>query len=101
MAAVLDPVTFQVIQSRLSGIVREMQDNIFRTGYSTVVRESQDAGCVLLDADGGVVGEHVIYALHLRCLTEIVRAIKRDFGADIHPGDAFLTNHPYLAGATH
>ncbi len=54
----LNPVTFQVIVSRLSGIVQEMQDNIFRTGYSTIVRESQDASCVLLDAEGNVVGEH-------------------------------------------
>ncbi len=29
----MDPVTFQVIMSRLSGIVQEMQDSIFRTGY--------------------------------------------------------------------
>ena len=38
----LDPITAQVIQNRLSGIVQEMQTNIFRTGYSTIVRESQD-----------------------------------------------------------
>jgi len=99
--ATLNPVTFQVIQSRLSGIVQEMQDNIFRTGYSTVVRESQDAGCVLFDAEGNVVGERVIYALHLRCLGDIIRAIRRDFGDDIQRGDAFLTNDPYFAGVTH
>ena len=58
-------VTFQVIQSRLSGIVQEMQDSIFRTGYSTIIRESQDASCMLLDADGNVVGEHVILPLHV------------------------------------
>lgn len=97
----LNPVTFQVIASRLSGIVQEMQDNIFRTGYSTVVRESQDASCVLLDADGNVVGQHVIFALHLTCLADVVRAVRRDFGDDIGPGDAFLTNHPYLSGVTH
>ena len=61
----VDPVTFQVIVSRLSGIVQEMQDNIFRTGYSTIVRESHDASCLLLDADGEVVGEHAIAALHI------------------------------------
>ena len=97
----LNPVTFQVIQSRLSGIVKEMQDSIFRTGYSTVVRESQDASCVLMDPNGEVIGEHVIVPLHLTCLPEFVRAVRRDFGDDIHPGDAFLSNHPYLAGVTH
>ena len=89
VAAGLNPVTFQVIQSRLSGIVQEMQDNIFRTGYSTVVRESQDAGCVLFDAEGNVVGERVIYALHLRCLGDIIRAsVKKALpGGDVKQGD--------------
>ena len=46
--AAVDAVAFQVIQSRLSGIVQEMQNNVFRTGYSTVIRESQDASCMIL-----------------------------------------------------
>jgi N-methylhydantoinase B len=97
----VDPITFQVVRSRLSGIVQEMQDSIFRTGYSTVIRESQDASCVLLDALGQVVGEHVILPLHLSCLPEVVAAIKAAFRDDIAPGDAFLTNHPYVAGSPH
>lgn len=78
-----------------------MQDNIFRTGYSTIVRESEDASCLLLDADGGVVGEHVIVPLHLACLPEAVRAIRRTFREDIRPGDAFITNDPYLGAVPH
>jgi N-methylhydantoinase B len=97
----IDPVTYQVIASRLSGIVQEMQDSIFRTGYSTIVRESQDASCMLLDADGEVVGEHVVLPLHVAALPEVVRAIRRTFGETIQPGDAFITNHPYDAGVTH
>lgn len=97
----VDPITFGVIAGRLSGIVQEMQDNIFRTGYSTIVRESQDASCMLLDANGDVVGEHVVLPLHVTALPGVVRAIRRDFGDDLHPGDAFITNHPYLADVTH
>jgi len=96
----LDAVTFQVVQSRLSGIVSEMQDSIFRTGYSTIIRESQDASCMLLDAEGNVVGENVVLPLHVSALPEVVRAVRRTFD-DIVPGDAFITNHPYLAGVTH
>ncbi|HEV8022581.1 MAG TPA: hydantoinase B/oxoprolinase family protein [Candidatus Lustribacter sp.] len=96
----MDAVTFEVIQSRLSGIVREMQDSIFRTGYSTIIRESQDASCMLLDAEGNVVGEHVILPLHVAALPEVVRAVRRAFD-DIVAGDAFITNHPYIAGVTH
>jgi N-methylhydantoinase B len=101
MSRTLDPVTFQVIVSRLSGIVQEMQDNIFRTGYSTIVRESHDASCLLLDARGEVVGEHVVAPLHITSLPGVVRAVRRRFGDDIAPGDAFLTNHPFEADVAH
>ena len=97
----VDPVTFQVIVSRLSGIVQDMQLNIFRTGYSTIIRESQDASCMLMDATGEVVGEHVILPLHVGCLPEVCRSILRDFHDDIHPGDVFITNHPYVSGVPH
>ena len=33
----VDPVTYQVILSRLDGIVQEMQYSIYRTGYSTII----------------------------------------------------------------
>jgi len=97
----VDPITFQVLASRLSGIVQEMNDNIFRTGYSTIVRESKDAGCLLLDATGDVVGNYTRASLHITSLPQVVRAIRRDFGEGIRPGDAFITNHPYLADVTH
>ena len=97
----VDPVTFQVISSRLSGIVQEMQDSIFRTGYSTIVRESKDASALLVDANGDVVGEHLVHALHIGCIPDFVRSIKAFFGDDIHPGDAFFTNHPYVGGVPH
>ena len=97
----IDPVTFQVILSRLSGIVQEMQDNIFRTGYSTIVRESKDASALLVDANGDVVGEHLIHALHIGCIPDFVKSILAMFGDEIAPGDAFFTNHPYVGGVPH
>ncbi len=97
----VDPVTLRVIVSRLSGIVQEMQQNIFRTGYSTIVRESHDASCMLMDANGEVVGEHAILPLHVGCMPTVSRAILTAFGSDIHPGDAFITNHPYVSGVPH
>jgi N-methylhydantoinase B len=55
---------------------------------------------MLMDADGEVVGEHVVLPLHVACLPEVVRAIRRTFD-DIAPGDAFITNHPYEGGVPH
>lgn len=97
----LDPVTYQVVLSRLSGIVKEMQDAIFRTGYSTIIRESQDASCLILDVRGDVVGEHVVLPLHVTSLPEALRGVLARFAGDIAPGDAYITNHPYEGGVAH
>lgn len=39
-SASLDPVVIEIIRASLDGIVQEMQNSLFRTGYSTIVRES-------------------------------------------------------------
>ena len=61
----VDPITLQVIQARLAGIVQEMQNSLFRTGYSTIIRESQDASCAILNFRGDVVAQHVVLPLHM------------------------------------
>jgi N-methylhydantoinase B len=97
-----DPITLQVIQSYLAAVAREMQTNIFRTGYSTAVRESQDASCALLDPEGNVVGEHVVLPLHMGTFPVVVRRILEAYPpAELREGDAFITNHPYLCGLPH
>ena len=61
----VDPITLQVIQARLAGIVQEMQNSLFRTGFSTIIRESQDASCAILNTKGEVVAQHVVLPLHM------------------------------------
>jgi N-methylhydantoinase B len=98
----VDPITLQVIQARLAGIVQEMQNSLFRTGYSTIIRESQDASCAILNGCGEVVAQHVVLPLHMGAFPACAAAILKDFSAEeIYPGDAFITNHPYLGGSPH
>ena len=61
----LDAVDLEVVKASLSGIVQEMQNSLFRTGFSTIVRESQDASCALMNAKGEVVAQHVVLPLHI------------------------------------
>src|SRR4026208_2048998 len=111
----VDPVTLQVIQARLAGIVQEMQNSLFRTGYSTIIRESQDASCAILNRQGEVVAQHVVLPLALGVCPAWVRGrrhrapcrpraagILKSYSDDeVHEGDAFITNHPYLGGSPH
>src|SRR5262245_7111821 len=79
-----------------------MQNSLFRTGYSTIIRESQDASCAILNTAGEVVAQHVVLPLHMGAFPACAAAILKAYpAAEIKPGDAFILNHPYLGGSPH
>src|SRR5207253_535149 len=96
----LSVVELEIIKSSLSGIVQEMQTSLFRTGYSTIVRESQDASCAIMNAHGEVIAQHVVLPLHIGSFPACCQAVIRTYD-DIGHGDAFLINHPYEGGSPH
>ena len=96
----IDAVDLEVVKASLSGIVQEMQNSLFRTGFSTIVRESQDASCALMNAKGEVVAQHVVLPLHIGAFPACCAAVLKEFD-DIAEGDAFLINHPYQGGSPH
>jgi N-methylhydantoinase B len=97
----IDAVDLEVVKASLSGIVQEMQNSLFRTGFSTIVRESQDASCALMNAKGEVVAQHVVLPLHIGAFPACCGAVIAEFGDTIAEGDAFLINHPYEGGSPH
>ncbi|MEU6323975.1 hydantoinase B/oxoprolinase family protein [Streptomyces sp. NPDC047009] len=99
--ATIDPVTFQILRARLNGLVQEMQLSLFRTGFSTIIRESQDASCALLDPAGRVVAQHVVLPLHIGAFPACAKAVLDEYGDDLRPGDAYLINHTHLGGSPH
>ena len=97
----VDAIDLEIVKASLSGIVQEMQNSLFRTGFSTIVRESQDASCALMNAKGEVVAQHVVLPLHIGAFPACCGAVLKAFGDTIAEGDAFLINHPYQGGSPH
>jgi N-methylhydantoinase B len=97
----VDAVDLEVVKASLSGIVQEMQNSLFRTGFSTIVRESQDASCALMNAKGEVVAQHVVLPLHIGAFPACCAAVLREYAGNITEGDGFLINHPYDGGSPH
>ncbi len=97
----MDAVTIEIIRASLSGIVQEMQNSLFRTGFSTIVRESQDASCALMNPQGAVIAQHVVLPLHMGAFPACCEGVLRSYDGDIVEGDAFLINHPYEGGSPH
>ncbi len=97
-----DPISAQIVGAMASGVVREMQEALFRTGYSTIIRESQDASCAILTPDGTLAAQHVVLPLHVGAFPACVAGVLRRYPrAEIAEGDAFLVNSPYEGGSPH
>ena len=97
----LGAIDIEIVKASLSGIVQEMQNSLFRTGFSTIVRESQDASCAIMDARGDVIAQHVVLPLHMGAFPACCGAVINTYGGDIEDGDAYLINHPYEGGSPH
>ena len=98
----VDAVDLEVVKASLAGIVQEMQNSLFRTGFSTIVREvAGRKSCALMNAKGEVVAQHVVLPLHIGAFPACCGAIIAEFAGDIAEGDAFLINHPYYGGSPH
>jgi N-methylhydantoinase B len=94
-------VDLEVVKASLSGIVQEMQNSLFRTGFSTIVRESQDASCALMNMRGEIIAQHVVLPLHIGAFPACTAAVLRAYEGDLEEGDAFIINHPYEGGSPH
>jgi N-methylhydantoinase B len=97
----LNAIDLEVIYQSTLQIARELTLNMLRTGYSTIIKESQDFTFAIFDAEGRMVAQGIPQPLHIGPLTAQVREIRRRFRDNTDPGDAFIVNHPYQACQNH
>lgn len=93
-----DPVSLEIMWSRLISIADEMWTTVLRTAVSTIIGAAQDFGCELLDAEGNSLAHSYrsmpVFNLIMPGLTRAM--IARFPVATMRPGDAFVTNDPWL-----
>jgi N-methylhydantoinase B len=97
----LNAIDLEVIYQSTLQIARELTLNMLRTGYSTIIKESQDFTFAIFDGLGRMVAQGVPQPLHIGPLSAQVNEIRRVFAGAIEPGDAFIVNHPYRACQNH
>ncbi len=94
-----DPVTLEILWSRLIAIADESAAALLRTSFSTIVRESNDFATVLMDADGNSLAENSVgipsfVGILPRALRLLLKEIPKEEWA---PGDCVVTNDPWMA----
>ncbi|MGC1348710.1 MAG: hydantoinase B/oxoprolinase family protein [Xanthobacteraceae bacterium] len=100
----VDPITGAVIQGALDSIAIEMGHKLMRMSYSSIIRESEDFGAALTDADGRQLCEcKMSTPLQSGPIPGYVRGIRKRLAARgevVRPGDVIMHNDPY-GGASH
>src|SRR4051812_50170289 len=48
----MDAITIGIIRNKVASLIEEMHYHFYRSGYSTIIRESRDFSCVILDPPG-------------------------------------------------
>ena len=97
----LDPVTFEILRSRLSAINDEAAMTMRLVSGAPVANEAYDMNVGLMDADGDCFAIGMYITIHALALSSTVKDIRQRFeAADIGPGDVFMSNDPYV-GACH
>jgi N-methylhydantoinase B len=103
----MDAITIQILRNKVASLVDEMHYHFYRSGYSTIIRESRDFSCVILDRDGRLIVAPPMF-FHAPVYRHLVGRILQVYGAQnsgalsaIADGDVFVSNHPYEGGLPH
>ena len=93
-----DPVSLEVMWSRLINIADEMWTTVLRTAVSTIIGAAQDFGCELLDEHGNSLA-HSYRSMPVfnLIMPELTRKLIEAYPVEtMRPGDVYTTNDPWL-----
>lgn len=94
----MNPIDLEIYWNRLIAIVDEAGVALKRTSFSTVVRESNDFACVLLDENTALLAQSTVSVpgfvgtgpLSLRRMLEVIPK------SALRPGDVLFSNDPWI-----
>jgi N-methylhydantoinase B len=94
----LDPITLEILWTRLVSAVDEAAAAFVRTSFSTLVREANDFAVVLTDATGRSLAQSSMsIPSFIGTLPATVKHfIRNDSLAPLVPGDVLITNDPWM-----
>jgi N-methylhydantoinase B len=98
----LDIINIQILRNKIASLVDEMHYHFYRSGFSTIIRESRDFSCVILDRTGRLIVAPPMF-FHAPVYRHLVLRILQLYGeaGNLREGDVFVCNHPYEGGLPH
>ena len=96
----IDPITLEVIWSRLISVVDEQAAALIHSSFTTVVREAGDLSAGVFDRAGNMIAQSVTGTPgHINTMANCVRKyVVPHYPIDsLEPGDTLITNDPWEA----
>ncbi len=96
----IDPITLEVIWSRLISIVDEQAAALIHSSFTTVVREAGDLSAGVFDREGNMIAQSVTGTPgHINTMANCVRryVVPNHPIDSLKPGDTLITNDPWEA----
>lgn len=96
----IDAISFSVFQNALVGVAEQMSAIIWRTSYSTVIREMLDYSTAVFDREGRIISQAARIPQHLNSMSRsLSTTLERAYPADTwEQGDIIIMNDPYWGG---
>ncbi len=94
-----DPISLEIMWSRLISVVDEAAATLVRTSFSTIVKESNDYACMLMTANGdSLVNNTASIPSFIATVPRTMKHFLREYPQDQwKEGDVIMTNDPWLA----
>ena len=98
-AAWLDPITLEILWSRLISMLDEADTTLLRTSYSPIVGEAHDYACCLMDSEGNLLAEaSTTLPAFVGILSKTAKTFLQQFPPEtLQPGDVLVSNDPWIA----
>jgi N-methylhydantoinase B len=90
----------ELARSRLSATIGELTRLLYRSAYSTLMRESRDCSITVTSPRGELLVDDPD-PFHGSSYHYLIERVLDRYGDSIAAGDVFMTNHPYDAGVPH
>ena len=97
----IDQLTISTIWHYFQRVCIDMRETMERTASNVLATTLHDLAYGIWDADARVIAIPEGFPPRLISSTFPVKAVLKLFAGKIYPGDEFLTNHPFKAGAVH
>ncbi|MDI6809180.1 MAG: hydantoinase B/oxoprolinase family protein [Candidatus Eisenbacteria bacterium] len=98
MKGEMDPMRLEILWTRLTSMVDEAATALVRTAFSAIVRDANDYGCALFDAEYNLLAQSTFGTPgFLGALPIAMKIIGRTFPPEmLRPGDVLIANDPWI-----